>query len=204
MIAATLDLPINQSLGFAAIVPYKSNATFQIMVKGLVQLAIRTGVYETINATEVYEGEIVNYDRVTGNFVLDESRKTSDKIVGYVAYFKLMSGFNKYLYMTTDQVRAHAKKFSKSYGNPNAPWSTMFDAMAIKTVLKLLLSKYGILSVEMRKQGEAIQEDGLQKAIEYDQAIVAESPDGEKKVDYPDNPENDAIEPADIPAPDVK
>lgn len=198
MIAATLDLPINPTLGFAAIVPYGKNAQFQIMSKGLVQLAIRTGVYQTINAAEIYEGEIIEHNRITGNFVIDESQKKSDKVVGYVAYFRLLSGFEKYLYMSVEQVRAHAKKFSKSYANPNAPWSSNFEAMAIKTVQKLLLSKYGILSVEMKRQGETIQEDRLQKAIEYDQAVVTEAVDGEK-VTYPDNPESDAIEPGNSP-----
>ena len=202
MIAATLDLPINPTLGFAAIVPFKGQSQFQIMTKGLVQLAIRTGVYKTINATEVYEGEVVEYNRITGSFVIDEDQRKSDKIIGYVAYFKLMSGFEKFLYMTTEQVRAHGKKFSKSYNNANAPWQTNFDAMALKTVLKLLLSKYGILSVEMRKQGEVIQEAGLQRAIEYDQSVVIDAPTGEAVPTYPDNPETlsedqptDAIEP---------
>lgn len=196
MIAATLDLPINPTLGFAAIVPYKDQAQFQIMVKGLIQLAIRTGVYQTINATEVYEGEIVEYNRVSGHFQIDESAKKSDKIIGYVAYFKLMSGFEKYLYMSVDKIRAHGKKFSKSFSNPNTPWSTNFDAMAIKTVTKLLLSKYGILSVEMKRQGEIINEDRLQTAIEYDQAVIVPTDQGDKP-SFPDNPENDAIEPVD-------
>lgn len=201
MIAATLDLPINPTLGFAAIVPYKDQAQFQIMTRGLIQLAIRTGAYKSINAAEVYEGEIINYNRVTGSFEIDENNRKSEKIVGYVAYFKLHSGFEKYLYMTVEQIRNHAKKFSKSYGNPHTPWTTNFDGMALKTVTKLLLSKYGILSVEMNRNGKTIQEEGLQKAIEFDQAVVLDSGESASKVTYPDNPQNDVDMPNDAQEP---
>lgn len=178
MIAATLDLPINPNLGFAYIIPYGSVAQFQMGWKGFVQLAIRTGQYQTMNAAEIYEGELVSYNRISGETVIDESQKKSDKIVGYVAYFKLTSGFEKYLFMTTEQVRKHAMRYSKSFSRPGTPWQVDFDKMALKTVLKLLLSKYGVLSVEM------------QQALKYDQGVVHETPEGEK-VEYPDG--GDAI-----------
>ncbi len=188
-IAATLDLPINPQLGFAHIVPYGSDATFQIGWKGFVQLAIRTRQYKTMNAAEIYEGELIRYDRITGETTIDESQRKSNKIIGYVAYFKLTGGFEKFLYMTFDQVQAHAKRFSKSYGRSGSAWTTNFDAMALKTVLKLLLSKYGILSVEM------------QKALEFDQAAVRETSDGIKPEYIEANDlSNDAIEPVDVPA----
>lgn len=172
-IAATLDLPINQNLGFAHIVPYSGVAQFQMGWKGFVQLAIRTGLYQTMNAAEIYEGELVQYNRITGQTEIDESQRKSDKVVAYVAYFKLSTGFEKYLLMTVEQVTKHAKRYSKSFTRAGTPWQINFDAMALKTVLKLLLSKYGILSIEM------------QKALQYDQSVVTETEGGEK-VEYPD------------------
>lgn len=163
-IAATLDLPINPSLGFAAIVPYREKgvavAQFQIMWRGLVQLAQRSGQYKTIHTTEVYEGEIKFYNKFTGEIDFDGSKKSSDKVVGYVAYFRLITGFEKYYYMTSEEAMAHAKKYSKSFQKGNGKWVDDFDAMAKKTVLKLLLSKYGIMSVDM------------QNAVRFDQSHI--------------------------------
>jgi len=173
-IAATLDLPINPNLGFAYIVPYSGVAQFQMGWKGFVQLGIRTGLYQTMNAAEIFDGELVSHNRITGEIIIDETKRKSDKIFAYVSYFKLISGFEKYMFMTTDQVIRHAKKYSKSYDKQNAPWQSSFDAMALKTVIKMLLSKYGILSVE------------LEKAIQYDQGVVKETKDGESVV-YPDS-----------------
>lgn len=203
MIAATLDLPINPSLGFAAIVPYKDQAQFQIMVKGLIQLAIRTGLYQSINASEVYEGELVEWNRVKGTFEIDEAQKKSDKVIGYVAHFKLLTGFEKFLYMTVDQIEAHARKFSKSFGNPNGPWKQFRDAMMTKTPLKLLISKFGPLSVEIQRGGIPVIENGLEKAMEFDQAVVVEAQTGDLKPEYPDNPQSDlptdALDPVEGP-----
>jgi recombination protein RecT len=180
LIAATLDLPINPSLGFAYIIPYNvkvgdawvKKAQFQMGYKSFIQLALRTALYQTINATEVYEGELTSRNRLTGDCNIDETKKSSDKIIGYAAYFRLLNGFQKVLYMTTEQVQSHGKRFSKSYDNKDGLWKKDFHSMAMKTVLKLLLSKYGILSVEM------------QKAIVADQAIVDESGN---VTEYPDS-----------------
>src|SRR5690606_18292633 len=149
-IAASMDLPINPNLGFAYIVPYKGEAQFQMGYRGYVQLAMRTGQYKTINATEVYEGEIESFNRITGRVTFSETGKKSDKIVGYIAYFELVNGFEKYDYMTVEEVTAHAKRFSQSFNSSHSPWKTDFNAMATKTVLKRLLSKYGILSSDMQ------------------------------------------------------
>lgn len=208
MIAATLDLPINQNLGFAHIVPYGKSASFQMGWKGFVQLAIRTGLYQTMNATELYDGELISYNRITGEISIDESKKKSDKIVAYVAYFKLKTGFEKYLYMTVEQVKKHASRYSKSYSRPGTPWQVNFDAMALKTVLKMLLSKYGILSIEMQTaitldqgitdspiessseiKGEVIYPDGTDsfETLKDDEKIT--------EVKKPEEMDNDAIEP---------
>lgn len=173
--AASLDLPINQNLGFAYIIPYGNEAQFQMGYKGYIQLAMRTGQYQTINAAEVYEGEIVKQNRFTGEYEFGE--KTSDKIVGYIAYFKLVNGFEKYLYMSIEEMQAHAKKFSKNYKGGIDKWGiTDFHSMAIKTVLKRLISKYGILSIEMQGQPivDAITNDGGKMTIKDDGTLEAE------------------------------
>ena len=146
--AATLKLPINKGLGYAWIVPYKGKATMQIGYKGYIQLAQRTGSYRYINADAVYEGETVTKDRLTGEVIISGT-PTSEKAVGYFAYIELLNGFQKTIFWTREEVDAHAKRFSQSYNAAVSPWKTDFDEMAIKTVLKALLSKYGILSVEM-------------------------------------------------------
>lgn len=160
--AAALDLPINQNLGFAYIVPYGNQAQFQMGYKGYIQLAMRTGQYKNINADVVYEGEIKNVNRFTGEFEFGD--RTSDTVVGYMAYFKLTNGFEKYLYMTLEEMQAHAKRYSKNYKGGTDKWGlTDFHTMAIKTVLKRLLSKYGILSIEMMNGPQlstALQNDG--------------------------------------------
>ena len=159
-LAAITDLSISPTLGQAYIVPFKGKATFQVGWKGLVQLAHRTGKYTALNAGKVCEGEITGINPVTGEAILGE--KTSDEVVGYVAYMRLTNGFEKTLYMTKAEIEEHALKYSQSYaydkkfGKKSSPWSTNFDAMASKTVLKRLLNNYGILSTEM---AEVIQAD---------------------------------------------
>lgn len=167
VIAATLNLPIQSNLGFAHIVPYMKNgvsvAQFQMGYKGFIQLALRTAQYKNINASEVYDGELVKHDRITGDVELDTTKKKSDRVIGYVAYFKLINGFEKMLYLTKEQLQAHGSKYSKSYSSKYGRWQLDFDSMALKTVIKLLLSKYGILSVDM------------QTAITVDQSIIKDA-----------------------------
>lgn len=160
MLAASLDLPINPNLGFAAIVPYGKTAQFQVMTRGIVQLAIRSGQYERITNAVVHEGELVKYDPFTDAYEFDASKRTSDKVVGYMAYFKTVSGFEKYYYMTKDEALAHGKKYSQTAKKGYGLWIENTDAMGLKTCLKLLLSKFGVLSIEM------------QRAINFDQAVV--------------------------------
>lgn len=162
MKAAVLKLPINKSLGFAWIVAYSKVPQFQIGYKGLIQLALRTGQYRFINAAPVYEGEYRSSNKLTGEFDLTGTAK-SDTIIGYFAYIELLNGFSKTLYMTKERVNAHAAKYSKSYSFNNSPWKTEFDAMAIKTVLRNLLTHYGYLSVEM---ANAIETDSDQDAAD--------------------------------------
>ncbi len=168
-IAAALKLPINPSLGFAFIVPYKGQAQFQLGWKGFVQLAMRSGQYRTLNSGAVREGQIKEIDFVTGEIIRGE--KISDEIVGYVAYMELINGFKKSLYMTVEELLAHAEKYSQSYaydlrsGKKSSVWTTNFDAMAKKTVLKKLLSNFGIISIDQKSID-------LATALQADQAVI--------------------------------
>lgn len=185
-VAATLDLPLNNSLGFAYIVPYNSKqkdgtwkqvAQFQLGYKGFIQLAQRSGQFQTISAKPVYEGQIVDDDGFEG-FAFNWKGKKSEKIVGYAAYFRLLNGFEKTLYMTVEQLKSHGLKFSKTFSNEktrkSSLWENDFESMAQKTVLKLLLSKFAPLSVDM------------QKAVITDQSVINNA-DDITDVTYVDN-----------------
>lgn len=153
--AATLKLPINKQLGFAYIIPYKGIPQFQLGYKGYIQLAQRSGQYRYINADVVYEGEQVTYDRITGMLMIT-GEATSDTPIGYFAYFQLLNGFEKCVYWMREKVEAHAKRYSKAWNRQNSPWNTNFDAMALKTVIRNIISKYGVMSVEF---ANAVAED---------------------------------------------
>ncbi len=184
MMAATLDLPINNNLGFAYIVPFKNRkkgiteAQFQLGYKGFIQLAQRSGQFLTISAVPIYEGQIATNNPLTG-IVFDFDAKTSNTIIGYASYFKLINGFEKTLYMTKEQIQNHASKYSQTYKRGYGVWKDQFDAMAEKTVLKLLLSKYAPLSTEM------------QKSMESDQAVIRETNNG-FEYEYNDNESSSA------------
>lgn len=186
--AAVLKLPIIKSLGQAYIIPYKSKdgmqPQFQIGYKGLIQLAIRTGAYETLNADVVYEGEYRTANKLTGEFDLSGVAK-SETVIGYFAYFKLKTGFSKTLFMTKERMMKHAEKYSKSFGQQYGPWKTETDKMGIKTVLTLLLTHWGFLSTEMQQAfstdpdlAEQVQEEikakGNAKPMSFSNAEEAE------------------------------
>ena len=179
--AASLDLPINPNLGFSAIIPFNDTrnhrcvATFQIMRDGWVELCLRTGQFEYIVNEPVYEGELVEKNRFTDTYIFDESKRTSDKIIGYMAAFKLTNGYKKTLFMTIDEVKGHGKKYSQTFRNNKGLWIDAFDAMARKTCLKLLLKKYAPKSIEV-----------ISKAVLSDQATFSGSFDN-PQIDYVDN-----------------
>lgn len=169
VVSASLDLPLDPNLGFAAVVPYvtkqkdgsfKDVAQFQMMYKGLIQLAMRSGQYKTIGVTEIFDGQLKSENPLTSEYEFDFATKTSDKVVGYAAYFKLINGFEKTVYWPIEKIDAHGKRYSKTYAKGFGKWKDDFNAMARKTVLKNLLSSWGILSIEM------------QKAVKYDQSTV--------------------------------
>ena len=183
--SAILGLPIEKNLGFSYIVPYGDKAQFQIGYKGFIQLALRTGQYKLINSTAIKEGEIKLKNRLTGeidfNFIEDDDLRDSLKTIGYASYIEFNNGFRNTLYMSMKQVQAHAQKYSKSFGYKNSVWTTNFDAMALKTVLKLNLAKFGALSVDFEK---ALQLDGTTiNKVQDNGTLEAEySDNGEDKI----------------------
>lgn len=164
MKAATMDLPIDKNLGYAYIVPFNrsekvgnqwvkhNEAQFILGYKGYIQLAQRSGQYKALNAITVYEGQIASWNPLTEEFEFDYNGKTSDKVIGYVGFFELLNGFKKTVYWTKQEVEAHRIKNAKGYDKEklSGAWVDNYDQMAIKTVLRNLLAKWGILSVEMQ------------------------------------------------------
>lgn len=167
MNATSLNLPLNKNLGYAYVIPYKGIPSFQIGYKGLIQLAIRTGAYEFLNACEIREGEIKR-NKITGEIEFLGENPDS-KIVGYLSYLKLKSGFQASLYMSESEIEAHALKYStmykydKSNGKKSSKWSDpdVRPKMALKTVLKGLLGTYGVMTTDMVS---AIQADNDNEA----------------------------------------
>lgn len=202
--AATLKLPINKQLGFAYIIPYKGVPQFQLGYKGYIQLAQRSGQYRYINADVVYEGEQVTYDRITGMLMIT-GEATSDTPIGYFAYFQLLNGFEKCVYWSREKVEAHAKRYSRSWSRQNSPWHTNFDTMALKTVIRNIISKYGVMSVEFANAvaedtsvEERIEGEIVENANKIPLTIPEEvKPDGKEvappEVESPDAPQS--IEP---------
>jgi len=189
MVAATMDLPVDKNLGYAWVVPYGNKAQFQMGYKGYIQLALRTGQYKAINVTEIREGELISWNPLSEEVEIDFTQRKSDKVIGYAGYFKLINGFEKTVYWSREDVEAHAKKFSKTYNFANSIWKTDFDAMAKKTVLRNLLSKWGILSIEM--QNAYVADNNVVKNIEEGTVQVENSIDFEtgeviKDVEYSD------------------
>ena len=176
--AATLKLPINKQLGFAYIVPYKSKGKsipqFQLGYKGYIQLAMRTGQYKFLNTGVVYEGVEVSQDLLTGSIKFS-GNPTSDKAIGYFAHIELTNGFSKSVHMTKDEVTKHAKRYSKSFGFDTSAWKTNFDEMAQKTVLRKLLSHYGIMSTEMISAFTSDKDDDTESRVQSEVAMDANS-----------------------------
>lgn len=188
--AVALKLPISKQLGFAYVVPYKRSVQneekkwievtepqFQIGYKGMIQLCMRTGAYKYINADVVYKGEYQGTDKLTGYVDLN-GKKISDDVIGYFAYIETISGFKKTVYWDRDKMEKHALQYSKAYKAFNAkkikntPWADNFDDMAIKTVLRNLLSKYGVMSVEM---ANALQSEDTPADIAFDAPLQGDS-----------------------------
>ncbi|WP_151765450.1 recombinase RecT [Acinetobacter soli] len=201
MMAATLDLPINNNLGFAYIVPYKRKfkngqgqwtetleAQFQMGYKGFIQLAQRSGQFARIAATPVYQGQLISANPLLG-YEFDWTVENKGEAIGYVAFFKLLNGFTAELYMSTADVKKHAGKYSQSFKYGSGVWKDNFEAMALKTVTKLLLSKQAPLSIDMQTAQLADQsivhdvENNDFEYIDHSDAVAAI----EQKPTVPDN-----------------
>ena len=179
LLATSLNLPLNNSLGHAYIVPFKNNkaniteAQFQIGYKGLQQLAMRTGLYLDIDAKVVYEGQYVEDDSFKG-YHFNWKGKKSDNVVGYASYFRLKNGFESLHYMSKEDLEKHASRYSQTYKRGFGNWKDDFDKMGLKTVIKLLLnSGKAPLSVEM------------ENAIKADQSVIDDYENGTIDISCP-------------------
>lgn len=154
LVAASLDLPVNPSLGYMYIIPYGNTAQPQIGYKGYIQLAQRSGQYKHLNAIPVYEGELKSWNPLTEEVEYEpkQDRDTNEQPIGYLGYMELLNGFSKTVYWTHKQIDDHRKEFSKSGGKdtPKGVWKDHYDAMALKTVLRNLLTKWGPMTVDMQ------------------------------------------------------
>ena len=181
--AATLNLPLQNGLGFAYIVPFKNNkerkveAQFQIGYKGFIQLAQRSGQFKRLVALPVYKKQLIKKDFINGfEFDWEQEPEQNENPIGYYAYFKLVNDFSAELYMSHDDIIKHAQRYSQTFKKGFGVWHDNFEAMALKTVIKLLLSKQAPLSVEM------------QQAVLADQAVVKDVENQE--FNYADNIQN--------------
>ena len=152
------NFPLDNSLGFCYVVPYKGFAQFQIGWRGYVQLAQRTGQYLCINVTEVKEGEYLGFDIASGRPRLGEPAENREELpdVGYLAYFKLLNGAEYFYYQTRQQIETFKNRYSPAANC--GPWVSNFSEMAKKTVLKHLLKNFGPLTAEV---ASALKADSL-------------------------------------------
>ena len=193
--AAAFDLPIDQNLGYAYIVPFnksyrtpegewksKSEASFILGWKGMNQLALRTGAYKTINVIDVREGELKSYNRLTEevelDFIEDDDNREAKPIIGYVGYYRLVNGAEKTIYMTTKQIEAHEKKNRKGK-SMGWGWQNDWDAMARKTVYRKLIGKWGVMSIEYQTAQE-----GASLAQQIQEEYIDDAPAGTIDADF--------------------
>jgi len=202
LVGESLNLSLSPQLGHCFLVPFKDKnrgkvATFQIGYKGYIQLAMRSGQYRKINVLSIKEGELIKYDplneEIEVNLIEDDDVREKKATVGYYAMFEYLNGFRKTMYWSIKKMKSHAKKYSSGYRNDLNKgtdwtfWSRDFDGMAFKTMLRQLLSKWGIMSVEM------------QKAFESDMAVIRE----DNKPEYVDNDDSDLLTTPSVEEPEI-
>ena len=197
LLGETLQLSPSPQLGQYYLVPFNDRklgrkvAQFQLGYKGYIQLAIRSGQYKKLNAMAIKEGELIRYDplneEIEVQLIEDEAEREAAPTIGYYAMFEYLNGFRKVIYWSKKKMEAHAEKYSQSYkqGYSSSFWLQDFDSMAIKTMLRQLISKWGIMSVD------------FQKAFEADMGVLRPGTD---KIDYVDNDESFDADLDDIPA----
>ena len=178
--AQSLNLSLNQGMGQAWIVPFNNKkqgvtkATFQIGYKGYIQLAIRSGQYRKLNVLVVKEGELRRWDPLNEEIEIElienEAERAKAATVGYYAMFEYVNGFRKAMYWSRAKMEHHARQYSQAfnmdlrYGKQNSFWSKDFDSMGVKTMLRQLISHWGIMSIEMQN---AMTADGKTDDGEY-------------------------------------
>ena len=206
LLGHSLNLPMSPQIGMYYFVPFKNKkkikdangketttevneATFQLSYRGMLQLAMRSGQYKSMNVTDIREGELVSYNPIEDVYEFkaetDITKREKLPIIGYYAFFEMVNGFKKGVYWTREQVDTHAKRYSASYRNgwSSSLWKTDFDAMAKKTLLRQLISKWGIMSVDM------------ETAYASDQAVIRDG-----VPDYVDNIPDDPVPAVDVMA----
>lgn len=164
MRAATLRLTCDPSIGEAYLVPFKGKATLVIGYKGIRTMALRTGQYRYLNVTQIYEGEEITEDRMTGMHTLAGGKK-SNTVVGWLLYFELITGFRKSFYMTVEEIHEHARRYSKSYGREDSPWKTERSKMERKTILRLGLGLWGYFDPHDSMILHKLEDNGAQDEI---------------------------------------
>ena len=198
LLGETLQLSPSPQLGQYYLVPFNDKnrgckvAQFQLGYKGYIQLAIRSGQYKKLNAMAIKEGELISYDPLNEDIevqlIQDEKERADAHTIGYYAMFEYLNGFRKVIYWSREKMEAHALQYSQGYRAHKGYtfWEKDFDSMAIKTMLRQLISKWGIMSIE------------FQKAYEADMGVLRDTGD----IDYVDNVPDDYEVAADV-EPDV-
>lgn len=204
MQAAQLDLPLEKQFGFAYLVPFNTKegnrwvkkAQFVLGYRGYIQLAMRSGQYRSINVGTIYEGQLKGWNPLTEELEFDPEAKESDEVVGYFGYFKMLNGFEKTVFWTKENVEQHRINNSKNRDKKalTGVWASNYDAMAQKTVLRNLLSKWGILSIEMQKAILTDESDADEQEVD----IKDVTSDVESNVIEAINTENVAITEEDV------
>lgn len=203
LLGESLKLSPSPQLGQYYLVPYDDSqkgtvATFQLGYKGYIQLAVRSGYYKKINVFAIKEGELVRFDplneEIEVNLIQDEERRENTPTIGYYAMFEYVNGFRKAIYWSKAKMEAHAIKYSPGYRSDKSKgtawtfWSKDFDEMAYKTMLRQLISKWGIMSVDMITAIDAdnnvVNDDGSVKYVEnYDFAETPTETDEPEEID---------------------
>lgn len=194
LLGYSLDLSPSPQLGQYYLVPFNDRnrnikvAQFQLGYKGYIQLAIRSGQYKKINVLAIKEGELIRFDplneEIEVNLIDDELKRENAKTLGYYAMFEYTNGFRKALYWSKEKMEAHAIKYSQSYANDRKKgtswtfWSKDFDSMAYKTMLRQLISKWGIMSIDMQNALDndmaVINADGTKTYVDNEEPFISE------------------------------
>lgn len=194
LLGESLNLSPSPQLGQYYMVPFKNNnagvkvAQFQLGYKGYIQLAIRSGQYKKLNVLAIKEGELINFnpldEEIEVKLIADEAEREKAETIGYYAMFEYTNGFKKAMYWSKEKMKAHAVKYSQGYaadvkkGTKWTFWSKDFDGMAYKTMLRQIISKWGIMSIEMQTALDSdmavINEDGTKDYVEMDEGMIVE------------------------------